>query len=63
MLSKRERSPETTCKGERNMSQKCKMLRAAESFYRKADLAADHGDVDHAAVLREWARGIEVSAR
>jgi len=50
-------------KGERNMSQKHRMLRASATLYQKADIAADHGDVDRAAELRERARGMEVSAR
>jgi hypothetical protein len=55
--------PEIRRAGERNMAAKCRMIRTAEALYRKADAAADHGDVDRAAELRERARGLEVAAR
>ena len=63
MVSKRGRSPETRRPGDRNMSQKTRLIRTAARLYERADIAADHGDVDRAAELRERARGMEVSAR
>jgi hypothetical protein len=55
--------PDVRRPGERNMAAKQRMIRTAATLYAKADAAADHGDVDHAAELRERARGLEVAAR
>ena len=63
MTSKMGIAPDARRAGERNMAAKRRMIRAAATLYAKADIAADHGDVNRAARLRERARGLEIAAR
>jgi len=64
MASKARRAPpEEQQPHERPMAFRQRMLRLSSTLYQKADVAADHGAVDRAFVLRARARGCEEVAR